>query len=395
MNVRAVWFSASPLVPHSRCSAARRGTVVLMALFMMVALVAMVALAIDSGYLLLVRTELQRSADAAAMAATWELLDQRLRNEASQTGLNQAASHYAGLNTVAGQPPLVDLSATNSVGGDVVYGQKPNPMDRNSPLSIVPLEQANAVKVRVVRSMQLNGEARLFFARIWGKDSSAAEATGEAAFLMNFRGFRIPDSEPRTVPVLPFTLHEDAWEAAEDGQGTDQLIWDSDNATVHSGQDGEPEIDFFPIEGDAPGNWGVIDIGVEYGGNPTLRRQILEGANQTDLDHHGGQLALDSTGQLQLGAKPGGRTGGLVSELQAIVGQPRIIPIYRTVSGQGTQASYTIVGFAGVRIMAINLSGGNKYVKLQPAPLVIRGGIPAEPGEQTSQKIFSPVMLTN
>jgi len=44
---------------------------------------------------------------------------------------------------------------------------------------------------------------------------------------------------------------------------------------------------------------------------------------------------------------------------------------------------------------AVNLTGNNKYVKLQGAPMVVRGGIPAEPGEQTSDRIFSPVMLTN
>lgn len=385
---------ALQIVRPRRGAQDRRGTVVIMAVLVVVLLLAMVALAVDSGYLLLVRTELQRSADAAAMGATWELLDQRMRNEPNQTRLNNAAAQYAGLNKVAGQRPQLDLGATNSLAGDVVYGRKPDPMDRNSPLSIVPLNQANAVKVRVVRSSQLNGEAPLFFARIWGKDSSAVEATGESAFLMNFRGFRIPDTEPRTVPLLPFTLHENSWKAVEDGVGPDQLTWDGDQKTVRNGADGEPEINFFPLDNDAPGNWGIVDIG---GGNgtPPLRRQILEGANQTDLDHHGGQLALDSGGQLQLGGKPGLRAGAISSELTAIIGQPRIMPIYRTVSGQGNNSSYTIVGFAGMRIMAVNLTGNNKYVKLQGAPMVIRGGIPAQPGEQTSDMIFSPVMLTN
>jgi hypothetical protein len=44
--------------------------------------------------------------------------------------------------------------------------------------------------------------------------------------------------------------------------------------------------------------------------------------------------------------------------------------------------------------MAVKLTGGNKYVKLQPAALIVRGGLQAKPGEQTSDMIFSPVMLT-
>jgi len=44
-------------------------------------------------------------------------------------------------------------------------------------------------------------------------------------------------------------------------------------------------------------------------------------------------------------------------ELASIVGKPRIIPIFDSVSGPGNNASYEIVAFAVVRIMDVKLTG--------------------------------------
>src|SRR4051794_2300718 len=58
-----------------RTLARRRGNIVAMTAVLMIVLIAFVALAVDVGYLYTVRNELQRSADAAAIAATWELIN--------------------------------------------------------------------------------------------------------------------------------------------------------------------------------------------------------------------------------------------------------------------------------------------------------------------------------
>ena len=46
----------------------RRGAIAVLSAFLMVGMLAMVALAIDVGYLQVARTQLQQSADAAALA---------------------------------------------------------------------------------------------------------------------------------------------------------------------------------------------------------------------------------------------------------------------------------------------------------------------------------------
>src|SRR5688572_17007223 len=54
----------------------RRGVILVLSALMMSALVGMVAFAVDYGYLLKVRTDLQRSADASALAAVRDLIRQ-------------------------------------------------------------------------------------------------------------------------------------------------------------------------------------------------------------------------------------------------------------------------------------------------------------------------------
>jgi hypothetical protein len=82
-------------------------------------------------------------------------------------------------------------------------------------------------------------------------------------------------------------------------------------------------------------------------------------------------------------------------ELDSIKGQPRIIPIFRSVVGPGNNATYTIVAFVGVRIMEVKLTGkmNQKRVVIQPANMVVRGAIPASQETQSSYFVYSPVWL--
>ena len=62
----------------------RRGTVAVLAAFLLVFVFAMVAFAVDVGYIVHVDTELQRTADACAMAAVRRLPDQDAATAAAQ-----------------------------------------------------------------------------------------------------------------------------------------------------------------------------------------------------------------------------------------------------------------------------------------------------------------------
>jgi len=53
----------------------RKGNILVLSAVLMVLIMAMLAFAVDLGYLYVAREEMQRSADSAALAAAWDLVD--------------------------------------------------------------------------------------------------------------------------------------------------------------------------------------------------------------------------------------------------------------------------------------------------------------------------------
>jgi hypothetical protein len=80
--------------------------------------------------------------------------------------------------------------------------------------------------------------------------------------------------------------------------------------------------------------------------------------------------------------------------LKSIIGQPRLIPIFRSVSGNGNNAQYQIIKFVGVRLLEVKLTGSpaQKRVITQPCAFsssaVIRGN-----GAITADSFFATPMM--
>jgi hypothetical protein len=114
----------------------------------------------------------------------------------------------------------------------------------------------------------------------------------------------------------------------------------------------------------------------------------------------GRTLALDANGELELNGDTG-ISAGVKDDLALVIGQPKIIPLFSVVNGPGNNAVYTIVGFVGVRVLYVKLTGSmsGKKVILQPASVVTKGALPplsTPPGPGTigtSTYIYSPVWL--
>jgi Flp pilus assembly protein TadG len=390
--------------PHSGRSrpSRRRGSVVVLAAVLMVIMLAMVAFSLDIGMICVAKSELQRSADAAALAATDELLyritvqggldAQKLA--ANKPGIQTAAVEFAGLNLVATESPLVDHNFDNAASGEIVVGEMVRDGAGKAQLDLSDISQYNSVGVRVQRTSNRNGEISLFFGRVLGRNSTAVEAYAQAAFIQDFRGFRIPTGPtdpPPTLMILPIAVRKADWDASQSGVGIDQLGWDAEGERVVSTGDGIPEISLFPTDVGAPGNFGLVDIGSANSTTGTLSRQIEQGATKEDLEFHGGELSLGDDGTLTLSGDPGQKLGAIEPALKSIIGENRIVPLYESVSEGGNGAQYKIVGFAGGRIMDVELTGSTRYVKMQSGPMITRGGIPG--GSHTSSGIFSPVRL--
>src|SRR4051812_767021 len=98
-----------------RVTSRRRGNVLVLTAFLMIGMIALLAFAIDLGYAYSARTELQRSADSAAIAAAWELIDRNGKPGTETTaGLTTSAktiaSQFAGLNHVCADAPALSGS---------------------------------------------------------------------------------------------------------------------------------------------------------------------------------------------------------------------------------------------------------------------------------------------
>lgn len=369
-------------------SQCRRGNVVVITVLLMFSLLVVVALAVDVGFLHVARTQLQRSADAAAIAATWRLLESSgpAYSLPDSSAVGTTAAQYAGLNAVVNVGPAL-------AADDVSIGRLPYPFNRSVDLLFDQPSLFNAVKVRVRRTSQQNGPVGLFFARVMGLDSQELQAEATAAFLNNFAGFRAPGNG-QNLQILPFVMDEETWEALLAGAGTDNYRYDADTGQVTCGSDGILEANLYPQGSGSPGNRGTVDIGSSNNSTADICRQIREGISATDLAYHGGQLAFDENGELQLNGDTG-ISAGVKDDLASIIGRPRIIPVFRSVVGPGNNAQYTIVKFAGVRVMYVKLTGSmsSKKVIIQPAPVITPGAIPSPSATPQSYYVYSPVWL--
>lgn len=376
----------------------RRGAISILAALLTIVLVAMVAFSVDIGYVLTAKEEMQRTADAAALAACWEYGLQLSKDKTAPAAAQLArtsASQYAAKNAVTNSPMNVDSNTANDVGGDVVFGYV---SDLNSGADSFETNDAskfNAVHVRVRKDSSINGEVPYFFARVFGLQGQVLRAEATAAIVRNASGFRTP-ADGSNIDLLPFALDLQTWNSWVAGNGSDDWKWDPATKHVSAGSDGKLEINLYPQGTGSPGNRGTVDIGGANNSTADIARQILEGISPQDMQafSDGGRtLEFDACGKLDLNGDTG-ISAGVKDELAAIIGQPRVIPVFSQVMGPGNNAEYTIVKWIGIRIMEVKLTGpmSKKHLTIQTAPIIVKGVVPA-PGSGASAYVYSPVVL--
>jgi Flp pilus assembly protein TadG len=149
----------------------RRGNIIVLSGALLVCLLALVALAVDVGYLAHAHTELQRTADAVALAAAARLP-------------NQTAAIDAGMETAEDNDTSI---ATTMVDGDFEFGwwnrrtstfTTPTPANRGT----------NAVRVTVARTADRGNPLSLFFGRVAGRNSADITCKSIAYMDRNFCG---------------------------------------------------------------------------------------------------------------------------------------------------------------------------------------------------------------
>lgn len=201
---------------HVRSRSLRRGTVAVLVTISLTMLVGFMALAIDVGMLYNTKAELQRAADAAALAAAVEL------GRGGENPMDRAravAQDYVNRNTVLGQSTVLTAS-------DFTFGQAYIDDTTGKYVFNARENAVNAVRLTVRRTEgSPSGPVPLFFARIFGFQTSNLSATAGAAvtprdivFAMDVSGSHNDDSSLRsfrktTVPIR--RVWEHLWDPAQ------------------------------------------------------------------------------------------------------------------------------------------------------------------------------------
>ncbi len=374
---------------------ARRAAIAVYVAICVTFVIGFAALAIDIGMLYTTQAEMQRAADSAAMAAAWELLgEERLLGEGYEGYLcelaRDSAVSAAARNPVLRSEPMVHWDEDVDIGylNDLTYVDDPVFTDGIPP---------NAIRIRIRRDSERGGSISLYFARFLGADSKDLMIEAVAGFADGIVGYEVTDLSGN-AQLLPFALHTDSWSGLLDGSVSvgDNYSYDPDTGTVSPGSDGVLELNLYPGAGAnqlPPGNYGTVDIGSNNNSSADIARQILYGVNADDLSYFGGQLLLGEDGTLLLNGDTG-LSAGFKDELEDIKGQPRAIPIFSQVSGNGNNAMYTVVGFAGIRIMNVKFTGpmSQKELIIQTG-VVVDDATLTEPGPGPSYYVYAPVRL--
>jgi Flp pilus assembly protein TadG len=373
----------------------RRGAITILAAIMSIVLIGMVAFCVDIGYVLSAKEELQRSADSSALAACWEYGQKLVKGYNSSSAMGYArttASQYATLNQVTNHAVSINTNTSNDPNGDVVFGYISDFKNSQSPFVTNSANGYNAVKVRLRKNSSINGEVPYFFARIFGLNGQSLQEEATAGLVSDVKGFKTP-SDSTNLQILPYALDLQTWNGLIANSGTDSYSWNATTKQVQAGSDGLVEVNLFPQGTGSPGNRGTVDIGPSNNSTSDIARQIVYGISPSDMAAIGGKLEFDASGKLYLNGDTG-ISAGVKDELASIIGQPRIIPIFSTVSGNGNNATYTIVKWQGIRIVNVKLTGSmsQKNVMVQVCPVVSKGIIQSG-STGTSSFVYSPVVL--
>jgi len=316
----------------------RDGSVAVMLAILILPLLALTALAVDYGFLLYVKTDLQRSADQAAIAGVRDLVP----------------DHFGNQDLVAVKASIRDYLEKN-LGGfvidddDIEIGRY-NPDTIYSSPELLNDGVLDTVRITLRRDDLTNSSVSLYFARLFDKESSDVMVTS-CAVLQRARFL-----EPGTS-ILPITIDLTAWNHLGFG----------DTVSIYG--DGRLED---PTGNSIPGNWGTVDIGARSNSTNDLAEQIENGLRQEDLDslHSQGAIPdpshIDSQQEVLTLNGDTGFSSGMKNAIIPAHGTRKLMPIYSETAGQGGNLTFDIVGWGIVEIVDSGWNGNtNSYVEVR------------------------------
>ena len=299
----------------------------------------MLAMALDFGWAVLARSELQAAADSAALAGAAKLADEELVLGRSDqlddiTEARDYAEQFANQNTAANRLLLLDRNEANEISGGVVVGYIDDPLDLNGTFETTGVPTYNSVEVRTVLSQALNGPLALFLGGVTGTQELEMSAQATATLEDRIVGFAPGADDPLTM--LPFAIYVDTWYESTDGVD-DRDDYRVINGEIYSGSDGIPEIRLYPYRYNMvipgiKGNVGTLFICGPSGVNTTaVTNQIYDGISQENVLAAGGLELVESESGDYIRWTPGESwmSSSWHYALRNISGEVRIIALFR------------------------------------------------------------------
>jgi Flp pilus assembly protein TadG len=390
----------------------------------MIPVLGMCAFSIDAGYIVLVQTDLQNAADAAALAGAEQL--QGLYAIYTSPGADQSAVLTTATTNVApsgtypnttgayayipGSPMWTaeNIAHQNKAGGvqitvpdaDVTFGY----VDQNGNSLPLGTNFPNTITVWTRRDTTANNPIDLFFGPIYNKSQQSLKATATATIYAGDISSlkKIPGVDAH---VLPIAYDYQMWHAFADlnsptvGQSPDGTIHYDTDTGADSLANGRPQLMVYPYYttpkgNNSSGSFGLVDVGPPQNNAPAFKNWIMTGETPNDvqylLDNNLIPVSMDTSngdpGPKDWKVGPGLK-GTLITDFQSIIGQEAAIPLFKPVTGwdsnangqtyqaagggNGQAATYQIVGFAAVTVSeAIGNGNTNMTIYLQPTGLI-------------------------
>ena len=406
----------------------RRGGIAPLTALLLIPLLGLVAFAVDMGWIVLTQSDLQNTADSAALAAAGQMMNGYVQYNLPNQGANQptilntaeagaraSAKQFAGLNAAGG------VSSLTLMDGDIQFGFTDAGGNYTAWSAGAPYP--NTVKVTVRRDSSANTPLGLFFGPVLGMSTVNLNATAAATiYAANIDSFA--NTSSIAVGMLPVTYDVNAWNNfLATGQDPDG------NTTLDA--NGNPEISVYPSVKDT-GNFGLLGLDDAHAGASTVSSWITSGLTQSSVQNLLSNGASDETPLIPLSQHnqnilPSASTDGMGSwnwvgdtgmktsvlhTLSGYVGDTYLLPLFKPLnptpgsaytagSGNGSHYYYNIVQFVSVKITYVD----NKSLVVQPSATVLNpnwvtfsSSVPAGTGSgsasTTNATTFAPPKLS-
>ncbi|MDB4786470.1 pilus assembly protein TadG-related protein [Planctomycetaceae bacterium] len=337
----------------------KSGAVIPLLAICLVPLMGMLAFSIDYGFLRVVKTDLQRSADAACLAAVIDLVP----NPDGTQNLDDVSARVReyvqnNMSTATGA-----ISGFVVLAADIEIGRyDENTIYDTGPVTLHQTGIMDAVRVTLRRDGSANGEVPLYFAKVLGIAEKPVTVTATAVLR---RGIALKGEGD----ILPFALPESFWDSL--GAGEELNIY-NDNK-IEDGFGNQVTV-LDALGNSVPGNWGTVDIGLEANSTRDLSDQIIQGLDQFDLNALHADGRIPTTTELKAPVTFQAETGlsvGMKDAVRQIHGQTRIIPIYDTINGEfvansgtGNNAEFHTVKWGVVEVVDSRWNGNrNTWIR--------------------------------